>query len=97
MERLVGSGRPVSSFFATSMNIRKVLAFCAAFLPPFVRANVFSLSTLQWSLRNQTGSIEVPGSLPSQVHLDLVRAGVISEPLLGINGQSTSLFGPRAK
>ena len=99
MERLVGSGRLVSSFFAsTSMKFKKVLALCAAFLPSFVRAaDVFSLSTLQWSLRNQNGSIEVPGSLPSQVHLDLARAGIITEPLLGINGQSTSLFGPRAK
>ncbi|KAI0030346.1 glycoside hydrolase [Vararia minispora EC-137] len=46
---------------------------------------VFSLSDLQWSLSNANGSIVVPGSLPSQVHLDLKRAGVITEPLLGIN------------
>ncbi|VDB87113.1 unnamed protein product [Peniophora sp. CBMAI 1063] len=49
-------------------------------------SGVFSLSDLQWSLSNANGSIVVPGSLPSQVHLDLERAGVITEPLLGING-----------
>lgn len=58
--------------------------------PPLHLANmasgVFSLSDLQWSLSNANGSIVVPGSLPSQVHLDLQRAGIITEPLLGING-----------
>ncbi|KZV60846.1 glycoside hydrolase family 2 protein [Peniophora sp. CONT] len=48
-------------------------------------SGVFSLSDLQWSLSNANGSIVVPGSLPSQVHLDLQRAGIITEPLLGIN------------
>ncbi|OAX35676.1 glycoside hydrolase family 2 protein [Rhizopogon vinicolor AM-OR11-026] len=48
-------------------------------------AHVFELSNLQWTLRNQNGSIVVPGSLPSQAHLDLFKAGVINDPLLGIN------------
>lgn len=47
----------------------------------------FDLSTLDWTLRNHNGSIVVPGKVPSQVHLDLERAGIISEPLLGINGE----------
>ncbi|KAJ7669852.1 glycoside hydrolase family 2 protein [Mycena polygramma] len=54
-------------------------------LPSCVFAAVFDLSALDWNLVNQNGSISVPGSLPSQAHLDLVRAGVITEPLLGIN------------
>lgn len=53
-------------------------------------SGVFSLSDLQWSLSNANGSIVVPGSLPSQVHLDLQRAGIITEPLLGINGSISS-------
>ncbi|KAF9241801.1 glycoside hydrolase family 2 protein [Melanogaster broomeanus] len=57
----------------------------ASCLPLLTRAQVFSLSDLKWTLRNQNGSIVVPGSLPSQAHLDLLNAGVINEPLLGIN------------
>ncbi|KAI0309749.1 glycoside hydrolase family 2 protein [Amylostereum chailletii] len=56
-----------------------------AVVAPSANAGVFSLSDLTWSLSNQNGSIVVPGSLPSQVHLDLLRAGVITDPLLGIN------------
>ncbi|KAG2122832.1 glycoside hydrolase family 2 protein [Suillus cothurnatus] len=48
-------------------------------------AQVFDLSELQWTLKNQNGSIVVPGSLPSQAHLDLFEAGIIDDPLLGIN------------
>ncbi|EIW83456.1 glycoside hydrolase family 2 protein [Coniophora puteana RWD-64-598 SS2] len=46
---------------------------------------VFDLSQLSWTLKNQNGSIAIPGSLPSQAHLDLLKAGIITEPLLGIN------------
>ncbi|KAJ7480329.1 glycoside hydrolase family 2 protein [Mycena galericulata] len=52
---------------------------------PCILASAFDLSTLDWALHNQNGSISVPGTLPSQVHLDLKAAGVITEPLLGIN------------
>lgn len=48
-------------------------------------AQVFDLSGLQWTLKNQNSSIIVPGSLPSQAHLDLFEAGIINDPLLGIN------------
>ncbi|KAG1812220.1 glycoside hydrolase family 2 protein [Suillus subaureus] len=48
-------------------------------------AQVFDLSELQWTLKNQNGSIVVPGNLPSQAHLDLFEAGIINDPLLGIN------------
>lgn len=48
-------------------------------------AHVFDLSELQWTLKNQNGSIVVPGSLPSQTHLDLFEAGIIDDPLFGIN------------
>lgn len=56
---------------------------CAA----LVRAEVFSLSELKWSLRNAEGLIKVPAQQPSQVHLDLKAGNVITEPLLGINGE----------
>lgn len=58
----------------------------AAILPSRVFADVFSLSDLSWSLSNENGSIVVPGSLPSEVHLDLKSADIITEPLIGING-----------
>ncbi|KAJ7750828.1 glycoside hydrolase family 2 protein [Mycena metata] len=53
--------------------------------PYLVLGAVFDLSALNWTLTNQNGSISVPGAVPSQAHLDLVRAGIITEPLLGIN------------
>lgn len=46
----------------------------------------FSLSGLQWTLKSSNGSVVVPGRVPSQAHLDLLEAGVITEPLLGANG-----------
>ena len=55
-------------------------------VPALVLAQLFNLSELNWTLRNQNGTIVVPGSVPSQVHLDLVKAGIITEPLLGANG-----------
>ncbi|KAJ3809985.1 glycoside hydrolase family 2 protein [Lentinula aff. lateritia] len=48
-------------------------------------AAIFDLSELPWSLKNENGSIVVPGTVPSQAHIDLLKAGVITEPLLEIN------------
>lgn len=58
---------------------------------PAARAEVFDLSNLSWTLKNQNGSISIPASgPPSQAHIDLLNAGIITEPLLGINGQRGS-------
>ncbi|TFK54547.1 glycoside hydrolase family 2 protein [Heliocybe sulcata] len=57
----------------------------AACLSAVALAGTFDLSDLSWTLKNANGSIAIPGSVPSQAHLDLLRAGIISEPLLGIN------------
>ena len=52
------------------------------------RTRGFSLSDLGWTLRNQNGStVRISGSLPSQAHIDLLKAGIINDPLLGINGE----------
>ncbi|KAJ7930801.1 glycoside hydrolase family 2 protein [Mycena leptocephala] len=61
------------------------LTFFLWWLPSCAFAAVFDLSALEWTLVNQNGSISVPGAVPSQAHLDLARAGVITEPLLGLN------------
>ena len=60
-------------------------------LPTLASADVLSLSDLSWTLKNENGSIVVPGKVPSQAHLDLLEAGVITEPLLGINGMLSNL------
>ncbi|KAH8077515.1 glycoside hydrolase family 2 protein [Cristinia sonorae] len=57
----------------------------AASIPLVSFAEVVNLSQLQWTLKNQNGSIAIPATVPSQVHIDLHRAGIITEPLLGIN------------
>lgn len=62
-------------------------------LPTLASADVLSLSDLSWSLKNQNGSIVIPGKVPSQAHLDLLEAGIITEPLLGINGRNWSCSG----
>lgn len=51
-----------------------------------VSAQIFSLGGLDWTLKNANGSVIIPASVPSQVHLDLANAGIITEPLLGANG-----------
>lgn len=48
-------------------------------------ANVLDLSTAKWTLSSpQNESINVPGSVPSQAHLDLFAAGVIPDPYYGL-------------
>jgi beta-mannosidase len=64
--------------------IRPQLGVC---LPALVLGEIFDLSNLKWTLRNQNGSITIPASVPSQTHLDLLNASIITEPLLGINGE----------
>ena len=58
-----------------------ILSFCL-----LGRAQKFDLRDLQWTLKNANGSIVIPGRVPSQAHLDLLEAGIITEPLLGANG-----------
>ncbi|CDO76483.1 Glycoside Hydrolase Family 2 protein [Trametes cinnabarina] len=66
--------------------MRAILSFVAATLwPTFALGDVLTLSSLQWTLKNANGSIVVPAKVPSQAHLDLLEAGIITEPLLGIN------------
>ena len=70
------------------MQLRLLACLAAGLSPTLVSADVLSLSGLQWSLRNANGSIVIPAKVPSQAHLDLLNAGIITEPLLGINGAS---------
>ncbi|CBQ72430.1 related to Beta-mannosidase precursor [Sporisorium reilianum SRZ2] len=42
-------------------------------------------ASLQWSLSNANGSICVDALFPSLAHLDLLRAGVINDPHVGLN------------
>lgn len=62
-------------------------AAIAAFAAPRVAADLFDLANLQWRVKSQNGTINIPASAPpSQVHLDLLKAGLITEPLLETNG-----------
>jgi beta-mannosidase len=45
---------------------------------------VIDLSTAQWTVSNPVYNISIPGSVPSQVHLDLYREGVIPDPYFGL-------------
>lgn len=48
-------------------------------------AKTIDLTGTGWTLRSQNGSIEVPARVPSQQFLDLFAAGVIGDPLFGLN------------
>jgi beta-mannosidase len=45
---------------------------------------VLDLGTAQWMLSSSIHNISVPGSVPSQAHLDLYSAGVIPDPYFGL-------------
>lgn len=74
------------------MRFRQFSALVALSLSSLCLAEVFDLSELKWALKNQNGSIHIPATIPSQAHLDLFKAGIITEPLLGINGAFHSAF-----
>ncbi|KAL5523539.1 hypothetical protein ACEPAG_7712 [Sanghuangporus baumii] len=65
--------------------IKTLIVSLVLCLPLPCIAQKFSLADLQWTLKNSNGSIVVPAQVPSQAHLDLARANIISEPLLGAN------------
>ena len=69
------------------MRANLLTALLGACLSSVVRGEVFNLANLSWTLKNANGSIAIPATVPSQAHLDLLRAGIITEPLLGINGK----------
>lgn len=50
-------------------------------VPTIIARNVIDLSKREWKLTNPPyNNISVPGAVPSQAHLDLYAAGVISNP-----------------
>lgn len=54
-------------------------------LGPSVIANeIIDLSTANWRLSNPTYNISIPGSVPSQAHLDLYSEGIIPDPYFGL-------------
>lgn len=48
---------------------------------------VIDLSSQHWILQNLPLNISVPGSVPSQAHLDLLAAKVIEEPTYGASAE----------
>ncbi|KAL4935656.1 hypothetical protein BDV06DRAFT_123949 [Aspergillus oleicola] len=46
---------------------------------------VHNLSAVEWTLSSSAINTTVPATLPSQVHLDLYKAGVIDDPYYGLN------------
>lgn len=50
--------------------------------------SVVELSTYDWTLQNENGSINIPASFPSYVHLDLFNANITDDPEYGLNEYS---------
>ena len=70
------------------MKSRIMLPFLAShFTSMVVAEQVTSMSSLEWTLNGvgQFNNISVPGSVPSQAHLDLYAAQVIGDPYYGLN------------
>lgn len=52
-------------------------------------ADVINLASLKWTLTNSNGTINIPSTgPPNEAHVDLLNAGIITEPLLGVNGSN---------
>lgn len=65
-----------------------VLIICAllgAFSTTTVAQHIIDLSGTGWMVSNVGLNVSVQGRLPSQAHLDLYAAGVIGDPLHGLN------------
>jgi len=69
------------------LNLRLSLPVLFAWFLGQAFADVMNLANLNWTLSNANGTIKIPSAGPPiQVHIDLLNAGLITEPLLGING-----------
>lgn len=75
----------LSPTVADIMALWKYLSWGAALASGVSSLNVVDLSTAQWTVSNPKLNISVPGSLPSQAHLDLYNAQVIGDPYYGLN------------
>jgi beta-mannosidase len=62
-----------------------VLALLTPRLPSVAGQHVVDLSGDDWTVSSAALNRTVPGHLPSQVHLDLFKAGVIDDPYHGLN------------
>ncbi|RDL42374.1 (Trans)glycosidase [Venustampulla echinocandica] len=59
-------------------------ATIAIFCTAAAAKRAIDLSTLEWTLSSPVYNISVPGRVPSQVHLDLYREGIIPDPYFGL-------------
>lgn len=61
-----------------------LLMRCAFWLASLVivghASNIVDLAAQKWTLQSSERNISVPGKVPSQVHLDLFAAKVITDP-----------------
>src|SRR4051812_39930123 len=62
----------------------QVRAIMSVLGPLTAAQEVFDLSHTQWTLSNTPYNISIPGSVPSQAHLDLLREGIIPDPYFGL-------------
>jgi beta-mannosidase len=73
------------------LGLHLLLPTLLGLLAEFASADVVNLASFKWTLTNANGTINIPSTgPPNEAHLDLVNAGIITEPLLGINGSSDS-------
>jgi len=62
-----------------------VVALTSQMATSAVSSHVIDLGTLEWALKNDTMNESIRGSVPSHIHLDLYREGVIGDPYFGLN------------
>ena len=67
------------------MRFLRIITACALLSTAFGQT-VTDLGTYRWTLINPgVNNVSVPAKVPSQAHLDLYNAGVIPDPLFGLN------------
>jgi hypothetical protein len=77
---------PSAMKVTSQLSTLSTYAFLGHAASPLEDVKILNLSTVQWTLSSpQYPNISIPGSAPSQAHLDLYREGVIPDPYFGLN------------
>ncbi|KAL1839678.1 hypothetical protein VTK73DRAFT_3981 [Phialemonium thermophilum] len=63
------------------MLLRSLATASLSLLSPVAASRVLDLSDQAWTLENRALNISTAGRVPSHVHLDLLEAQIIGEPL----------------
>lgn len=82
---LPSTKRVCATVMLFTVSLQVVLAAVKLLVGIATSEKVIDLSNVEWTVSSASRNISVPGSLPSQVHLDLYDAHAITDPYFGQN------------